>query len=161
MDIFTASRFAILFKMSSSLIPVASPSWCEHGCPLTREPLSPGPRAQHQQTKLISFHIFVVVIQGKECYLYCKGFQLLPGSARLASALCVRPSGADAPPWTGGHPWTMETSIDWWTNTCPPWGMLSPRPYNPPVSAAMVFTSALKSLDNQGFTSGRPFHHLM
>lgn len=65
MDIFTASRFAILFKMSSSLIPVASAVFgCGLRLSLTREPLSLDPEHPASANQVDQLHIFVVVIQG-------------------------------------------------------------------------------------------------
>lgn len=157
-NVFTASRFAILFKMPSSLIPVVS-------AVMVWTHLSPDActivswtRSTASANRVDQLHIFVVVIQGVWMLFVLQRLPASPRECQTGPQLGVRPPeqmlhcGLRSPLHYGKHQQTE------WTNTCSRGNALS-SPYSP--VSCMVFTSALKSPVNQGFTSGRPFHHLM
>ena len=155
-NVFTASRFAILFKMPSSLIPVVSAImvWT-HLSPDACTVVS-WTRSTASANRVDQLHIFVVVIQGVWMLFVLQRLPASPRECQTGPQLGVRPPeqmlhcGLRSPLDYGKHNRPSG-------QTLVPVGMLSPRP----TALSRVWSSALKSPVNQGFTSERPFHHLM
>lgn len=130
-DVFTASRFAVLFKMPSSLswtlVPVASAilAWTRLS-PDTCTAVS-WTRSTASASRVGQLHSFVVVIQGVWMLFVLQRFQLLPGSARRGPSsvwgLQSRCSAVDR-----GHPRTMGNISRPSGQTLVPVGMSSPGP---------------------------------
>lgn len=161
-DVFTASRFAVLFKMPSSLswtlVSVASAvlAWTRLSSD-TCATVSWTPSTA-SASRVGQLHSFVVVIQSVWMLFVLLRLPASPRECQMGAQLGVRPPeqmlrcGPRSPLDYGKHQQAEQT------NTCPRGNELS-WPYNP--VSCMLSTSALKSPISQGFTTWRPFHHLM